>query len=309
MQGDFIHRPRAFDIGVVQRDSLFMDKNATLEKLQQLRADQKRLIASEVNFLRQNRVSLVLADIPPLATLIARAAGLPCWMIGNFGWDFIYRDWGGDFIPLADWISDCFGHCDRLFRPPLHEAMSAFPVITDVGFTGGSPRYSRAELQQEFGLTAPKQRTILLTFGGLGLEQIPYHNVARFPDWQFITFDRNAPNYPNLIKVTSHRHRPVDFMPFCDRMVSKPGYSTFSEACRMGTPIVSITREGFAEAPVLLAGIQDWAAHQILTPTEFFQGDWEFLHQPLHPPRQPQATISNGNQTIGEAVINFCQTV
>jgi hypothetical protein len=308
IEGDFIHRPRAFDVGVLQSDSITMDKAATLEKLQQLKQQQRSIIASEVNFIRQNRVRLVLADIPPLAAPIAHAAGIPAWMMSNFGWDFIYRAWGGEFVEIADWIAACFGQCDRLFRLPLHEPMSAFSHITDVGFTGGTPRYSSAELQQRFNLIAPIDQTILLTFGGLGLAQIPYQNLQRLPEWQFFTFDRDAPDLPNLIKITDHCYRPVDLMPVCGRVVSKPGFSTFSEACRVGTPLVSITRDDFAEAAMLTSGVQDYLPHQILDPSEFFQGDWEFLRQPLQPPRQPELIDRNGNETIAQAVVNFLQS-
>ncbi len=312
IEGDFIHRPVAFDVGVVQGDSLTMDKAATLEKLQEIRAKQDRIIANEVNFLRQNRVGLILADIPPLATMIAKAAGIPCWMVGNFGWDFIYRAWGEAFFEMADWIAAYFGQCDRLFRLPLHEPMRAFPHITDVGFTGGTPRFDADTLHTALYPAdrpiAPIEKTVLLTFGGLGLDQIPYHNLQNFPDWQFFSFGAAGPDLPNLIKITDHRYRPVDLMPLCGRVLSKPGYSTFSEACRLGTPIVSITREDFAESPVLLQGIQSVVPHQILDPADFFQSDWDFLHQPLTP---PQASASgkpvaiDGNEAIAQAVINY----
>lgn len=303
LQTDFIHRPRAFDVGILQTDSVTMDKPATLERLQQLRAKQNSLIASEVNFIKQNRVGLILADIPPIATLLAKAAQVPCWMMSNFGWDFIYRPWGGEFVAIADWIAECFSQCDRLFRLPLHEPMSAFPVIQDVGLTGGSPRYSMAQLRETFGLTANPDRTVLMTFGGLGLKGIPYQNLQQFSDWQFLTFDRHAPDLPNLIKVTNNHYRPVDLMPVCGRLLSKPGYSTFAEACRLGTPIVSITRADFAEAAVLLNGIQDYVPSQILTPSEFF-GNWDFLHQPLQPPRS-QPILTDGNQAIAQAVTDY----
>ncbi len=307
IQTDFIHRPRGFDVGILQTDSVTMDKPATLERLQQLRSQQNSLIASEVNFIKQNRVGLILADIPPLATLLAKAAQVPCWMMSNFGWDFIYRPWGGEFVEMADWIGECFSKCDRLFRLPLHEPMSAFPVVTDVGLTGGTPRYSVEQLRETFGLKPDPDRTVLMTFGGLGLNAIPYQNLERFADWQFVTFDRNAPDLPNLIKITDNHYRPVDLMPVCGRLLSKPGYSTFSEACRLGTPIVSITRDDFAEAAVLLDGIQDYVPSQILTPTEFFDGDWDFLQQPLQPARS-QPVITDGNQDIAQAVINYLMT-
>jgi hypothetical protein len=308
--GEFILRPRGFDVGVVQRDSLTMDKATTLERWQEIRSRQPAIVASEAAYLKQNRVSLVLADIPPLAGAIAHTAGVPCWMMSNFGWDFIYREWGGEFVELADWIAGQFSQCDRLFRLPLHEPMSAFPSITDVGFTGGTPRYTVSGLRQALSLQAPIAQTVLMTFGGLGLERIPYETVQQFPDWQFLVFDPAAPTLPNLVNLTQSplRYRPVDVMPACGRLVSKPGYSTFSEACRLGLPIATVTREDFAEAPVLLAGIQQVVPHQILDPADLVAGRWGFLQQDPQPPHQSNPVDTNGNQTIAEAVINFLQT-
>ncbi|MBD2040716.1 glycosyl transferase [Microcoleus sp. FACHB-672] len=325
ISGDFIVRPRAFDVGVVQSDSLTMDKNTTLKELKQIRERQRSIIATEVSFIHLNKVKLILADIPPLAAPIAKAAGIPCWMMSNFGWDFIYRPWGGDFIEMADWIGECFSQCDRLFRLPFHETMSAFPNITDVGLTGGSPRYSEDEIRGIWGLTAPQEKIVLLTFGGLGLAQIPYSNLQKFSDWQFLTFDQQAPDFPNLIKVSGQPSktppfsqlplsasqslsiRPVDFMPLCGRVISKPGYSTFAEALRVGVPIVSVTREEFAESPLLLEGIADRAYHQIISPADFFEGSWEFLRQPLQPPRLNTSIPKDGTEAIASAVVDYLQ--
>lgn len=305
--GDFIHRQRAFDVGVIQSDSLTMDKQATLEKLQQIRSAQNSIIAGEVNFIRTNKVSLILADIPPLAANIGQAAGVPCWMMGNFGWDFIYRDWGGEFVEIANWISECYSKCDRLFRLPLNEPMSAFPNITDVGLTGGTPRYTPAELREKFQLTNQTEKTILLTFGGLHLQAIPYHILTEFPDWQFITFDEQAPNLPNLVKVSGKEYRPMEFMQLCGRVISKPGYSTFATALRINIPLVSLTREGFAESPLLLEGLQNYAYHQIIQPTDFFQGNWEFLSNSLQPPMKSETLAKDGTETIAQSIINYFQ--
>jgi hypothetical protein len=307
IEGDFIHRPRAFDLGVVQADSLTMDKAATLEKLLEIKKNQNSLIASEVNFIRQNRVNLILADIPFLASLIGKAANIPCWMMSNFGWDFIYRSWGGEFEEIADWISECYSKCDRLFRLFFHEPMQAFPNITDVGLTGGSPHYPADELRSTWGITAPIEKTILLTFGGLGLQQIPYENLRQFPDWQFIVFDKSAPDLPNFVKINDKKYRPVDFMPICGRVVSKPGFGTFAEATRLGVPIVSVTREDFAEAAFLLEGITNYNQHQILTPTEFFASNWDFLNQVPQQPKLSQPVPKDGNEAIAKAVIEYLQ--
>ncbi|PSN14932.1 glycosyl transferase [filamentous cyanobacterium CCP5] len=306
IEGDFIHRQRAFDVGVIQADSIQMDLPATLEKLQHIQGMEAEWVAEESAFLSSAGVQLVLADIPPIAVSIAHAAGVPCWMMSNFGWDFIYRPWGGGFEDIADWISERFSQCDRLFRLPFHEPMAGFPVIEDVGLTGGDPRFDATDLRQKYSLAAPKEKTVLLTFGGLGLQQIPYEGLKAFTNWRFITFDRNAPDLPNLVKIQDPSLRPVDFMPLCGRAVSKPGFSTFSEACRQDVPIITITRDDFAEAQLLIDGMAASYEHRILEAEDFFEGSWRFLAQPLTPPLRPKQPLAKtGNQQIAQAVVDY----
>ena len=305
VQQDYVYRQRVFDVGVIQSDSLTMDKEATLAKMQSIIAAEKSIIREEADFIRQNGVGLVLADVPALAVPIAHAAGVPCWMMSNFGWDFIYRDWGKEFESVVQWIEQYYNQCDRLFRLPLAEPMSVFPSITDVGLTGSTPRYSDAELKQKFQLTKPKAKTVLLTFGGLGLQAIPYGNLERFADWQFITFDRNAPDLPNLLKIAESKLRPLDFMPICGKVVSKPGYSTFSEALCCDLPIVSLTRQEFAEAPVLLEAIQNYSQHQIIETAEFFRGDWDFLNREMIAPRKQARLAKDGATQIAQEISDY----
>jgi hypothetical protein len=303
IQGAFHRRPLSLDVGVIQTDSLQMDQPATLRAWEELARREADLIHQESSFLRERRIPLVLADIPGLAIAVAEAAGVPCWMMSNFGWDFIYDPWGPEFGPLVHQLRDQYHRCDRLFRLPFHEPMSAFPNIEDVGLTGADPRFALQDLRERWGITTPPERTVLLTFGGLGLEAIPYHTLAQFPDWQFLSFDRSAPSLPNLIRITDHRYRPVDVMPLCGRILAKPGYGTFAEACRLGIPIVSITRSGFAEAEVLLEGLQNHAQHAILPVEDFYAGQWDLLRQPLSSPRQATPLRTDGNSVIVQAML------
>ncbi len=300
-----IYRPVSFDIGVLQSDSLNMDKVATLKKLKWICDHQDEILAPEIEFIKNAGIDLILGDIPPLLTQLAKAVDLPCWMMSNFGWDFIYQPWGGEFETIADWITECFGDCDRLFRLPFHESMTAFPNIIDVGLTGGTPKLTAEAVRKRFGIIAPSEQTVLLTFGGLGLAQIPYGKALQaYPDWQFLTFDQQAPDLPNLIKIPEMGLRPVDMMVVCDRIVSKPGYSTFAEACRLERGVVTLPREGFAEAPLLLDGIQCHAHHQILNSDAFFEGDWSFLEQPLLPPKR-EKLATDGNDAIANAISDY----
>ena len=160
VEGDFIYRPSIFDVGVIQSDSLTMDKKATLAKMLDIIDREDEIINREVEFIRNNNVGLILADIPALAAPIARAANIPCWMVSNFAWDFIYENWGEEFAEIVSWLKNYYHQSDRLFRLPLFEPMSAFPNIIDVGLTGTTPRYSQEDLRSKFNLTTPQEKTV-----------------------------------------------------------------------------------------------------------------------------------------------------
>jgi hypothetical protein len=308
---DFVMLDRTFDVGVIQADSLHVDKHTTLSKLKRIQQHQAEILEAEKAFFAEHPVDLIFADMPPLATELAKIAGVPCWMAGNFGWDFIYRDWShdcnGEFLEIADWMCGLYHQCDRLFRLPFHEPMSSFPHIQDVGLTGGTPRYTPDEMRAKFQLDCDRP-TAMLSFGGLSLNQIPYGNLSKFSDWQFITFDLNAPDLPNLTRVGRNGLRPVDLMGVCDRLVTKPGYGTLSEACRVGVPVVCLTRAGFLEAETLIAGVRDYTHHLIISPTDFYEGDWSFLTDPLEPPALTGASLDlNGEAEITAEILKFFQ--
>jgi hypothetical protein len=309
--GEFVHRFLGHDVGVIQADSLQMDLPGTLLAWQNILDRQTDIVRTESAFLRQAGVDLVFADIPPLAPLIAHEAGVPCWAAGNFGWDFIYQDWAS-FAPLTAWIGDCYGQCDRLFRLPLAESLDRFPVIENVGLTGGTPRYEIDELRQDLGLEQSVERTVLMVFGGLGVQNIPYENVGLFPHWQFLTFDKAAPILPNLrcIPDPSHanvprRYRPVDIFPLCDLVVSKPGYTTYAEAMMADLPVATITRSGFAESAIIQTGLQDYSYHQIIEPGDFFAENWNFLNESLLPPRSGHGLPQDGTAKIAQSIVDF----
>ena len=300
----FEPRPVSLDVGVVQPDCLGVDREATRRAVLDLQEQSTHLITQEAAFCRREGVQLVYGDMSPLAPAIARTAGVPCLMAGNFGWDFIYADWGPDFTPLIDWIRESYGQCDRLLRLPFCEPMGAFPVQADAGLTGGSPRHALEPLRSQLRLEAPPERTVLITFGGLGLQQLPYARCSEHPDWTFLSFDAQAPELPNLRRVGRDRLRPVDVMPLCSRVICKPGYGTFSEAGRLGVPLVALTREEFAEAPLLMEALPRLVPHRIVDSSDFLSRPWDWLEQPLQP-QTGTAIAPDGNDTVAEAIADL----
>jgi hypothetical protein len=187
--------------------------------------------------------------------------------------------------------------------------MTRFPHITTTGLIGGTPKYSVQQLRETFALTEPKEKTILLTFGGLGLSGIPYHALEEFPDYQFITFDRQAPSLENLCKITNVAYRPVDFMPLCDHLVSKPGFGTFAEAMLQDLPIATLPRNDFAEGIVLLEGLKTYSRHQIIDPKTFAQGNLDFLREAPQPPTDDRPIDKTGVEAIATEIVNYLSKI
>ena len=181
VSGEFIHRPRAYDVGVVQADSLQMDLPATRSRVEDIRTRQQAIITSEADYIRTNRAGLVLADIPPLAAPIAKAAGVPCWMMGNFGWDFIYRAWGEGYSDLADWIGDCYQQCDLLFRLPMSESMSAFSKHSRRGANQQPAKLLRYRAAGAPGPCRSFGKNRFAEFWGIGLTKNPLQKPRSLP--------------------------------------------------------------------------------------------------------------------------------
>ncbi len=295
-------RPVALDPGVVSSDSLSFDPGATLRVANEFRKKEPDLIKSESKFVREQDIDLIVSDIAPLAAVIARETGRPCWMWGNFGWDDIYRGWGGPLVAEAERMADMYSLCDSLFRLPFHTAMSAFPRQVDTGCTGRPTRLAPERVREELGLD--ERPLVLLAFGGLGLDQAPFDPVSKLTGFQFVTFVDTAPDLPNLRVVRGGSLQPRDLLPLTDRLISKPGYAMFCEVLQNPVPFYCLEREGWAETPLLLEALRTYFTHRVVTPGEFFEGNWEFLLEAAVPPLAPPPPL-NGNDEILTRLTGF----
>ena len=70
-------------------------------------------------------------------------------------------------------------------------------------------------------------------------------------------------------------------------------------------PIVTVTRDDFAEGPVLVNQLQDCSYHQILRLEAFAEGTWDFLNAAPMPPRTDQRLSKTGNENIAGAIVEF----
>lgn len=272
-----------WDVGVIQADALGVDPDATLTALEMLEGELPEQLERERQWLdRQPGPLAFLGDVPPATARLAQSFNAPLLWLASFGWDAIYGPMGEAFAPWREHCLALYRQGDLLLHCPLAMPMPWDLPTVKLGLTAAPPRLAAEQVRRRLRLPRQRQHCALISFGGLGLELDPAL-LQRWPQWTFIG------SAPALAAVANGRvlpegWRPVDVMPCCSRVLTKPGYSTFCEALSQNLGIHLVHREGFAEAAVLERDLVDHGQHRLLSEAELRSGDWQ-LDQPLLTPR------------------------
>jgi hypothetical protein len=300
----FEHRPCRWDVGVVQADALGADPEATLRALTALDAQlPQQWAAEEAWLLAQKEPLLVLGDVPPAAAELARRVGAPLIWLASFGWEAIYAPMGPAFQIWARRSLEAYRLGDLLLHCPLAMPIDwGLPEVA-IGLTAGRPRLDPAVLAEQLDLPPERERCVLVSFGGLGLDLAP-DLLQRWPDHVFITADPQLAAAANA-RLLPAGVRPLEVMGLCARLLTKPGYSSFCEALSAGVGVHLVHREGFAEAPVLEKALLRHGWHRLLSQEQALQGEWQ-LDQPLIPPTH-QPLDADGSTQAARAIEAFVQ--
>ena len=276
------HRACQWDVGVVQADALGSDPDSTLEALELLEQQLPDQLEAEARWLEQwrrpNEPVVVVADVPPAAARLAARLGWPLLWHGNFGWDAIYADLAG---PLQVWAEQSladYRQGQAVLRCPFALPMPWGLPQKSLGLGAGRPRWGQKSAATRLSWRSLRERSALVCFGGLGLPVDP-SLLERWPDWQFFVVNEKLAQASNATWLPQEL-RPVDVMPLCSVVITKPGYSTFAEALSQQCGVMVVERHGFAEAEILQKGLQQHGFHRLLSRSEFEQGLWQ-LDQPL----------------------------
>ena len=239
-----------------------------------------------------------------VAARLARRVGVPLVWLASFGWDAIYGAMGEAFRSRAEDCRRAYGQGDLLLECPLALPMPWGVPSLPLGLTSSRPRFDAEVMAERLRLPRDRERCVLVSFGGLGKSYDPAL-LRRWPEHVLIGPDPALAAEPNG-RVLPEGVRPLDLMPLCSRLITKPGYSSFCEAFSQGLGIHLVRRRGFAEAPILEDALRRHGWHRILEPTAFEAGAWE-LDQPLQAPSvgplpsDGSATAAGALQELAEA--------
>ncbi len=257
------------DPGVVM-DGAAVDKGRTLTAVERWLSSWDDYITGEKAFLHDRRIDLVLSDISPHPFLAAEELGIPSLGISNFTWHLIYTHLFGQ-NELTDRIAEAYRAAGGALLLPLHEPMAVFRDRRKVGLVARTVTRDRAEIR---GLCGLSEGQILVYLGsGQSLDPSVFRGIRTtlsgctllVPSWA---------DLPGTIRIPPGETETQDWIAACDLVVSKPGYSTISEAIRAGIPMALFRREGFAEDDYLIQGVERLGVGREVPKPAVLDGSW-----------------------------------
>ncbi len=302
---------RECDSGVVQSDSLSLDAQATLRHFAGLAGRSPAFVRAELSSFRRRRPDLIVGDIPPVAFLVAAAAGIPSLAVANFSWDWIYEPYAErypEFRRLVPFIREAYGQSDCLLRLPFSGPMTAFKRAADLPLIARRSSLSRPRIRGILGLPRAR-KVVLLSFGGFWLGPEYYRQLSGLKGFVWIASERVGSGLEgirnfNRAEVQRAGLSYPDLVRASDVVVTKPGYGILSECIANRTRMVYTSRGDFREYEVLVRGAKRYLPSAFIPQEKLKAGDLEeVLEKVLAMPDNFPALPLDGAKKAAEIIV------
>ncbi|MDZ4200489.1 MAG: hypothetical protein U1E27_14535 [Kiritimatiellia bacterium] len=300
---------RSHDTGLVQRDSVRSDPEATLEPALNLVRNRAALVREETDFLRNCGASVVVTDIPSIPLEAAAEVAIPGFGVGNFSWNWIYEAYAREdprWVPVVRMYEEGYRRAEGAIRLPFHEPMNAFRSVWDTPLFAKPGRNRRAEMAARAGCPL-EARWVLVGLSSLHWSPEALRRISALRDHVFWTVRPLEWVAPHFFAADPHEFPFCDVLASCDLLLTKPGFGVVSESIVNAKPIVHARREAFAEAPLLEDGIRRFLKHAPLDLPDLYAGRiGKALQAAMDAPHPPE-TLEAGGEII--AADRILQTI
>jgi len=266
---------QVLDIGIVQPNGLELDLSSTLRACLDLHRRIPSIVEQEVAFVKERKIDLIIGDIPPLGFEIAARTDLRSIAITNFTWDVIYQAYAGihrEFVPLIDAMTSFYQKARLALALPYSCDLGVFPVRAPIPWITRASSLTRSQARALFGL--PSSATVvLLSFGGLGLNRLPWDRLQAVKDFYFVATGPERKSRVNLLVLPDAQSHYEDLVRAADVIVTKPGYGIVADVISHRVPILYTDRGEFPEYPRLVQALDDCATAEYIPQRELLAGE------------------------------------
>ncbi len=293
-------RAGTFDVGMVQLDSIRVDVDASLSRVEQLYSRRGEIVAQESDYLRENDVGLIVVDIPALPLESAALLNIPRLAVGNFAWDWIYSNFLGRnprWKSIVDIFREEYSMTDLLLRLPFCEQMKAFPHVEDLPLVASPGRDRRAEIA-DLAAVDPSKKWILLSFTSLDWNPDALDRVEGIEAYQFFTVLPLMWKRNNIHSLDREQVPFSDVIASVDAVISKPGFGILSDCVVNRKPLIYADRKDFMEYPILETAIRKYLKHVHIPAAQLYQGDLQESLDRIWDRPEPTEVLAQGGDRI-----------
>lgn len=324
---------REVDCSILQPRPYEIDACGSFNNLFDFLARSRRseTVSAELNFLETGQFDIILAD----ASFPYGVAGQVdhgernCLvvLITNFTFDAIFeklleyipKDTAkhADYQGLVETLRLEYAKVSKLIRLPGY---INFPLIKawghnndkilDAGLVYRPALRTKEQTLTALGVPQALQisKILLVQFGGHALADSS--SVPHLPDG-WICLSTSSVQDARFYRFDSSAYIP-DLVSASDLVLGKIGYGTVSECVGMGTPLLYVSREMFAEEPYLLKYFSDNGICQEISISSFESGQWQSaidrIDLAFHSSNAKFLTgIPDASMKVAEMVRNLCQ--
>lgn len=219
--------------------------------------------------LETTGADLVITDIDPVPAAAAFEIGLDCLAIGNFTWDWIYREMFPDLGEICDALAGLYSTAHYL-RLPLGPPHNPFKTSEAVGLVPGGSSRNAARAREILGTDQALLVTLRDPFRAGTTELAPPDGWRAFCSLPHQGL-RGVENIPPQ-ELQERGIRYADLAAAADALLITPGYGTVSMALALGKPVIALDRDDFPEVPYLIEPLLERPASILCSPGEIRGG-------------------------------------
>jgi hypothetical protein len=265
------------DVGCIQNGPLDIDIPRTWEALLRFHTELESRLSMEVTGMRAAAPRVVLADTAYLATAAAHRAGIPGIVVASFTWTDVLSSFAGAGMPqhqaVLTRMQRAYGKAHMGLRIAPGLPLTGVGDVQDIGPIAEPAQSKREELRSMLKCRTD-ERLVLVGFGGIPLEALPWDEMAKLRGYHFLVDGVAAHSSPLIHPVSELPFSFKTVLASVDVIMTKPGYGTIVEAVTLGIPVVYVRRYNFADEAPLVDFLHRWGRGHELTRHDFFSGNW-----------------------------------
>jgi hypothetical protein len=304
------------DVGLVQRDPLHEDLEATARRLRAFYPiSESRLKQFEHELQKRQPFDIVLCDIAPLGIILAQRWDIPSVLIENFTWPWIYRNYPDPpqaMLDIANQLESIYQQIDLHIQAEPFCDPSANHTADTVNPIARKPRRDAHHIRQQLAFDNSDAPLIMASMGGIPDRYDCIDQLRRLP-YQFILAGSHASlermdNCLLLPHYSTYYH--PDLVQAADILVGKLGYSTLAEVIHSKTGFAYLTRPHFPESPILQQYTEEHLPAAHLSQEDFYRGHWAPALEAILERKQRSdylTPVANGAQQAAARILEVIQ--